>query len=250
MSKLIKIYGERNTNTNYVSKLINLNLEAHLIPGVVPRYIMRFQHKFPGDELIKDAYFRFTFNHNLGWKHSAAKPVSTIANCPLVRNNDVLFLTITKNPYSWLLSLYRRPYHQYYSNKPDFETFLNSSWKTVGRDNTKKRLENPIELWNMKNASYLQLSGLNVLNITTESVFEDPEAVITKISNSFSIRKLSDKFINYDRSTKDSRKDSNYYRDYYLNERWRNELSNNARAIINESVDKKLMAYFGYKLLS
>lgn len=249
LRKLIKVYGERNTNTNYISKLIKLNLNIQEVPGTVPPTIMIMQKILPGNELVRDIYFYFTYNDNLGWKHTCVKPVKALKNYSIVANNDLAFLSITKNPYSWLLSLYRRPYHQYYSDKPDFKSFLQRPWKTIGRDNTENLLRNPIELWNIKNSSYLQLSELNGLNITTESIFQDPKAIIDKISNHFSVKKLSDKFINYDRSTKDKDKDSNWYRDYYLNEKWQDEITSDAIAIINETVDKKLMSYFGYSVL-
>jgi hypothetical protein len=43
MRKQIKIYGERNTSTNYVSELVRLNLDADEMSGVVPRYINAMQ---------------------------------------------------------------------------------------------------------------------------------------------------------------------------------------------------------------
>ena len=53
----------------------------------------------------------------------------------------------------------------------------------------------------------------------------------------------------YEQSTKAENKDSNYYRDYYLNEKWRDKISNEAVSAINERVDKTLMSYFGYRVL-
>ena len=249
MTKLIKIYGERNTNTNYMSKLIELNLDAKEVPGVVSPLIKKMQKILPGNELVKDIYFYLTYKNNLGWKHTCVKPLERLARYKLV-NSDLAFLTITKNPYSWLLSLYRRPYHQYYSNKPSFEMFLRLPWKTIGRDNIDdSMLKNPIELWNIKNNSYLQLSGEKTLNVTSESIFQNPEDIIEKISRQFCIKRLSGGFIDYTRSTKDKSKDSNHYRDYYLNEMWRNEISSEAIAIINETVDQKIMSHFGYSIL-
>ena len=249
MNKLIKIYGERNTNTNYMSKLIKLNLDAHEIPGIVPDTIMKLQKRLPGNELVKDIYFYLTYGKNLGWKHTQVKSIEVLKSYAVLKNYNVAFITITKNPYSWLLSLYRRPYHQYYTEKLDFETFLQRPWETIGRDNVKVSLKSPIELWNIKNLSYLHLKELNGLNIKTESIFEHPGNIIEQISHHFSIKKLSDKFINYDRSTKDESKDSKYYRDYYLNETWRNKISSEAIAIINGTIDKKLMSHFNYNLL-
>ena len=60
MKKLIKIYGERNTNTNYISKLIQLNLNVQEVPGVAPPHIQHLQEMLPGKELVKDLYFYLT----------------------------------------------------------------------------------------------------------------------------------------------------------------------------------------------
>ncbi len=248
MKKMIKIYGERNTNTNYLRRLIELNLDARQIQGVAPQNIMRLQRIFPGQERVKDLYFLFTYKNNLGWKHSYIKEPRIIKRCRLDLDN-LNFITITKNPYSWLLSLHRNSYHQYYKEKPGFEEFLKTPWKTVGRENY-KNLMSPVELWNIKNSSYFKLSSFNCINITTESLFSSPESIINEINTTFSIKKLSSEFINFEKSTKNSKKDSAYYQDYYLKERWRNNLTKNSIAIINEKVDKSLMHKFGYNVLS
>jgi len=251
MGKLIKIYGERNTNTNYMSKLIQLNLHITEIPGVVPPKIRKLWKYLPGKELVRDIYFDLTYSKNLGWKHTCVKSREELNKYKLAGSN-VIFLTITKNPYSWLLSLYRKPYHQYQSltDSPSFETFLQRQWKTVGRDNVKFKLASPMELWNVKNRSYLMLDKINTLNITTEGIFEDAEAIIENISQRFSVERKSANFVNYETSTKDKSKDSAYYREYYLSEKWRDNLSDGAIAIINESIDKELMSHFGYRVLA
>jgi len=249
MSRLIKIYGERNTNTNYLEKLIDLNLAAEQVAGVVPRYIKTIQKILPGKEWLRDYFFAVSPHRNLGWKHSRVMSESELRHYGALER-EICFVSITKNPYSWLLSLYRKPYsHQYSEGRPDFEIFLKTPWKTVARDNCEKLLDSPIALWNIKNASYLQLAKLNGLNITTESTFQNPEYVIEKISNHFSIERLSDEFINYEKSTKDESKNFAYYQDYYLNEKWRDNLSGQATAIINKAVDKNLINYFGYGVL-
>lgn len=244
----IKIYGERNTNTNYLGKLIQLNLDTVEIPGVVPAQIMSLQKKLSGNERVRDLYFKFSFKHNLGWKHSQVRPMALLQKA-LVGQSNVCFISLTKNPYAWLLSLHRNPYHQYYHKKLDFETFLQIPWQTVWRDNCPKKLSSPMELWNTKNGSYLPLAEGNGLNLTTEGLLEDPQQVIEEISQHFNINKRSDIFRNYEKSTKDKRKNFSYYQDYYLNELWREQLSDEAIDIINHSIDSQLMAYFGYKLL-
>lgn len=246
--KVIKIYGERNTNTNYMSKLIELNLKAKELRGIVPHRVSYLQQKLPGRELVRDIYFKLSYRSNLGWKHSCVGSAQKLNKLSIVKSG-ISFISITKNPYSWLLSLYDNPYHQYYNTKPDFKTFLQTPWKTVGRDNVSIVLNNPMELWNIKNSSYLELKELNGLNISTESMFEDPKKVIDKISDHFNIEKYSTSFINYEKSTKDASKNSDYYKEYYLREKWRDLMSKNEIKIINESIDKELMSYFKYEVL-
>ncbi len=215
----------------------------------VPPIIMKMQKFLPGKELVRDIYFHFTYQNNLGWKHTCVKSPEELKQYKLV-NSDLAFLTLTKNPYSWLLSLYRKPYHLDYSDKPNFEAFLRRPWKTVGLDNVSRVLKNPIELWNIKNRSHLHLhKNKNSLNITTESIFENPKEIIKQISLKFPITEKSNIFLNYEKSTKDKSKDSNFYREYYLTEKWRDNLTREAIAIINETIDKELMSHFGYRLL-
>lgn len=231
-----------------MARLIELNLNATQVPGVVPHYVMRLQSFLPGKEWVRDIYFQLTWPMNLGWKHSSVKTPEQFKKYR-PEGSGPIFITITKNPYSWLLSLYRNPYHQHYDDKPAFEDFLRCPWKTVARDNIKKKLRNPIELWNVKNRSYLQLNGKNALNLTAETLFQKPEQVIYQISHQFSIPLKTDGFINFEQSTKDQYKSGTFYREYYLNEIWKKELSKEAVSIINESLDPKLMNHFEYPFL-
>ena len=244
MERLIKLYGERNTNTNYMSRLIGLNLDARELRGTVPKW-MRYLF---GTERQRDLYFEFTYGNNLGWKHSCVKPPDALLKYRLVREKRVAFVSITKNPYSWLLSLHRNHYHQEYREPPSFEEFLTLPWKTVGREECGAVVANPVELWNLKNASYLHLRELGGLNITTESLFEDAEAVIAKIGKHFGIGRRQEAFVNYEVSTKNRDVGPEYYRDYYLNERWAEKLSNESLEIINRTLDRRLVSYFGYEL--
>jgi hypothetical protein len=247
---LLKIYGERNTGTNYLSKLIDLNFRVNELPGVVPARIMYLQNRLPGKELVRDIYFQLTYKQNLGWKHTVVKPAKKLSKYSICKEN-IHFITVTKNPYSWLLSLHARSYHQYYSEKPDFETFLKTPWKTVLRDNAPKLLESPARLWNLKNASYIQLDEkFSTLKLKYEPLLDNPLNILSEIEKEFSFEKKVDRFINYDQSTKEKGKDSEYYRDYYLNERWKEKLTPKSIEMINSLIDPDLMAYFNYEKLS
>lgn len=249
MKKVFKLYGERNTNTRYIETLIRLNLAVEQLEGVVPGHIKSAQKVLPGKEWLRDLYFSLSYKQNLGWKHTRVKSGPELESYDVLKRK-VCFVSVTKNPYSWLLSLHRKPYNQQYQkDKPDFETFLQTPWQTVGRDNCETLLKSPVALWNIKNNAYLQLRSLNGLNITTEQIIQDPESIVKRIAGHFSISKRSDTFLNKEESTKDSSKNFAYYQDYYLNERWRDEISGNAIAIINKEVDRKLMSNFAYKVI-
>jgi len=248
--KLVKIYGERNTGTNYLSQLIRLNLEVEELPGIVPNYIMDIQRLLLGEEVVRDIYFTITCRYNLGWKHTCVKSDEVIKTYGVAKKHNLSFVTVTKNPYSWLLSLYRRPYHQYWREKPNFEKFLRTPWKTVGRDGVRKMLPSPVELWNIKNSSYLKLeNSFPCLNLRYEDVLYDPESAIQLIAETFFYEMRSARFQNLESSTKEGDKDYGFYLDYYLTEEWKNELSPRAISIINERLSSDLMNFFGYYLL-
>jgi len=246
---LLKMYGERNTGTNYLARLIGLNLEVEQIPGVVPDFIRNLQRILPGEELVRDIYFGITFSRNLGWKHSLVKAPEKLAEYRICAKG-VSFVTLTKNPYSWLLSLYRNPYHQYWKSKPDFENFLGSPWRNVGRDNTPREFSSPVELWNRKNVSYMLLcSDFPTLNLRYEDLLENPQVTLEKIAERFSYQWKNGEFVNFNDSTKEKSKDFAFYRDYYLEENWKTELSPRSIEIINSLLDGQVMDYFGYSRL-
>ncbi len=246
----VKLYGERNTGTNYLSRLIALNLDVIEIPGVVPPRVMRLQERLPGEELVRDIYFALNWRRTLGWKHALMKPAHILERYARAFANPVV-VTLTKNPYSWLVSLYRRPYHQQYpQGKPDFETFLRQPWKTVFRDNAPRRLSSPVELWNIKNAAYLTSArALPIVNLTFEALLADPAGIIDDLARRFGWSRLSPDFVNHEASTKESGKDSGFYSDYYARERWKDSLTPQAVALVNERVDQALMRHFGYERL-
>jgi len=247
---LVKVYGERNSGTIYLSELIRLNFVAKELRGFVPWPVTGLQLILPGREAVRDTFFSSTFGSNLGWKHMRVKPVEELQRYSISARR-LHFVTITKNPYSWLLSMHRRPYHQYYESERSFEEFLTAPWQTTGRDGTDQTVANPIELWNIKNKSYLPLnSAFPALNLRYEDVLCDPEQTMNDVAQEFSLQRTSDVFRNFEQSTKDSSKDSNYYRDYYLNERWRDKLSVAAIEIINQHLDRELVRTYGYDILT
>jgi len=247
----LKIYAERNTGSRYLQYLVDQNLKVNKFQK--PAYLSWILGHISGQSqksAINDFYHSVSFSRNFGWKHSCVKPAETLQRTKLVRNKQVKFISITKNPYSWLLSLHRRPYTQHYNNKkPEFEDFLVTPWKPVKRDNLTGDIPSPMHLWNIKNASYTELRGLDYVALRFEDLLADPERVLTEVAENLNLSWRRSSFSNYDESTKNTDQTTRDYQQYYLGERWRSKLSSNAIALINDGIDRGLMKRYGYDLL-
>jgi hypothetical protein len=86
MLKKFTIYGERNSGTNYLEQLINLNFDVEL-----------------------------TWEY--GWKHFFG--FNDLSN-----SDNTLFIGIVRNPYDWINSMYRHPYHFSKEITHNLESFL------------------------------------------------------------------------------------------------------------------------------
>ncbi len=247
MSQLphIKVMGERNSGTNYLDQLLALNFDCKLLPGSPHRRVplKRF-------ELSHDLYFRFTKQSNLGWKHSMAPDQKLIDRFRYL--DQLLIIFMVKNPYSFILSLYKRPYQYIGEKKDSLEEFLKTDWRTTGRENwSRDRFENPVELWNLKTQSYLRFTNRNKghsMLLRYEDLISEPREALLKVSKR--IRQDLLEFKNIQRSTKEDKgKDFDYYRQYYLAEKWREDLSAAQIEIINSALDPNLVKELGYRIL-
>lgn len=259
MKILIKIYGERNTGTNYLDHLIRLNLDAKTLRGKVPGFIrslgITIQTKMPNlskeyfiFEMFEDVYFKMSSSYNLGWKHKLIIPQS-IEEMKQYKNS-LYVIILTRNPYSWLLSLHQNPYGPQ-SIHASFEQFLTEPFKTLKRENHPEPFENPIMLWNEKNKSYIQIKNcLPSIIVKFEDLLLDPESVVDFISGQFKIKRKDVDFKNKTESTKEKDKDFHYYQNYYLKEIWKEKLDKNSINVINHYLDENLLNYFDYKIIS
>ena len=232
MKNYVKIFGERNTNTNYLSQLIDLNFDLVQRKGTVPKAINSFNRiLFNNSEWYKNIYFSLTEHVNLGWKHKCIDPEAFSSS-----DKSLLIVTLTKNPYAWLLSMYRNPYHMAVNPNWSFSEFLRSEIVPLTRENLKDQKKiNIIELWNIKNRSYLDIEHPYKLNLKSIDLITNTESILSLIKNHFSIKYISGKFEDFSRSTKDKSKDKLSEADY---------------AFINDSLDHTVVDSFGLNYIS
>lgn len=242
--KLIKIYGERNSGTNYLEQLIALNFEASVLRYVPSLLVGQFLKR----EFVVDGLTWVNRKRWLGWKHGVP-PIDAIN----AFEGNLSVLTITKNPYTFLLSLHRNPYHNRSLGSLSFSDFIRSPWKPVYRDRWSFRpFANPIDLWNEKNKSYFDLRhhvDKDVVSLTYESLLRDFDMVMERMATRLNLRVKNHKISQLSRSAKSTEQTFDDYRSYYLGQHWRALLLSEDIAYINQFLDRQVVNNIGYELL-
>ena len=88
-----------------------------------------------------------------------------------------------------------------------------------------------------------------VENLTYEGLLEDPQNVLFQIAEKYDIGLIGSEITNVVRSTKNQAKGYEYYRDYYINERWQEALSRDDIIFINSQLDRSVVQNFGYRII-
>lgn len=257
-SLCVKIFGERNTGTNHLSKLIRKNFPGLAVNnGTDPRgksklvlwrrkLLRRYVPGGRGHDIVErdiDRHFEAHRSELLAWKHACLgeEVIAGLPDCPRYH-----YVALVKNPYSWLLSLHRRPYHG--QRRPEsFEAFLRTPWPTVGREHRPGGFAGPVQMWNEKTRGYLLLGQRRSTTILRyEDLVAAPAAAMARIAADAGLPFDEARFEDNTSSTKDRDKDSAWYRDYYMNERWREKLTERAVALIDAELDHELARRLAY----
>jgi len=238
----VKIFGERNSGTNYVAQLLEINFPIKILSGSPPYW---WERRFGLGNLSMSGYFFLTGSSNLGWKHA----VPTLRQAQL---NDNVFVILTKNPYSWLLSLHKRPYHNWQAREIPFSEFIREPWSVMACEGLQGMVSTPVDLWNRKHGAYLMLAKNARFGIVSryEDILADPENFLLKFSkvSNLSINNHV-KFITHGAKSKDREKSSDYYKRYYLDEMWKNKLTTSDITYINQSLDAVIVNELGYTMI-
>jgi hypothetical protein len=255
----LKIYGERNTGTNYLAMLTEHNLCARVLPGRVDdhdtltqltrrlsRFLPALTHRW--HEAARDRFFEASFNDNLGWKHMNPDP-DRIGPDALA---SVRFLMVVKNPYAWLLSLYQRPYHVG-ARDTRFEEFLQRHLMVMQRrENIGPDPLQPVEIWNRKMRGYMRLreEADHAVIVRYEDFLTDEMGTLERVAAELGIA-MRDRYVPVLEGVKNDDMEISHtdYADYYLSESWRRKLSPEALEIINAMLAPEIVEAFGYEII-
>lgn len=237
------MFGERNSGTTFTEALLAGNLAMRVLPGGVP-WLLYQGLPF---EWVRDGWFYWTEKKNLGWKHGF--PMENLIR-DFAGKHPLAVVGVCKNPYSWLLSLYRNPYHLD-GKCQTFTAFLKAPCSVVGREHAGEAFKNPIELWNAKNRAFFELSEseLPVLLLRYEDILAEPEFSVERVASVCKLNRVKP-FRGVELSTK-GEKERHFedYRSYYLDEKWRVELTEEDIERINRDIDSELCGKLGYAII-
>ena len=247
----IKVFGERNTGTNWLENLLMQNYDAPVIHhrGIISQEMTDLERKFLAslprvqqlfmEEKIKDAIFETKGSKLFGWKHSSVLS-ENINKHP--KFNETGFIFLVKNPFSFIKSLHKRPYNTLINVPKKVDDFIITPWPTLHRDYTcSPLLETPVELWNYKVSSYCNFldSHKNALLLRYESLLENHELLFSLVEEKFKLKPKTRLPIL--KSTKFDKLNTDDYRNKYLNTNPSSGLRLNSIDLINSVLDDRLV---------
>lgn len=258
---LVKVFGERNTGTRALLQMLRRSGEVTLrmagagSPAEQRRRTeleARISEQFTGAwrKLYMDA-LRDNLRHRtdplLTWKHAAPEWHQSYAD----ERASVIFMV--RNPYSWVLSMVRRPYHIAGRRSAGLEELLTRPWLTQRRDNTEILLPDVMALWHAKLEAYRRFTvqakahGVNTGVLNFENFVADPVASAKAALRHCGI--ATENLRPARRNTKNSEQHLSEIQAYYAREGWRADLTRRSVAMINSRMDWDMAGEFGYRRL-
>jgi hypothetical protein len=251
----LKIFGERNTGTNALAQLIKKNIGEILCPGVAREVVADWPARLRSIAGFDEPY-RLFLQHAMIDDIFSAMPAECAFKhtapefSPRFIEQEVGIIFLVKNPYSWLVSMFRRPHGMLLPKVDDFSLFLRRPWLTLTRDNLPRVLASPVEMWNRKVAAYCRFAtaaaqqGLPFCILKFEDFVHDQLAALRTIRTVFGFPdELAVPIVS---STKEPGLDMHYYRMYYSTEAWRSSFSSADLAFCLAAIDWLLAATFAY----
>ena len=191
--KYIKIFGERNTGTNFFNEVLRLNTNCVILENGSNRRANARLASIKGldqstrelaMERLIDMERKNDFLSDFGWKHANVN-ARALRVSPLFK--DTFFIFLVRNPFKFIVSLFKRPYNLFPRPSGTLHEFINSPLIANARDGfIDDFIESPVELWNKKVASYhrsLDVMPSQSILIFYEELVASPEGELAKLKS-------------------------------------------------------------------
>lgn len=248
----VKIFGERNTATNALGRIVTDNSASEILPSTeydidpdASRRAWAEENRKNRERALDDIYSGVP--DTSAWKHAATNfdDVSSF--------EGTLVLFCLKNPASWLTSLFRNPYHALVDLPDRIADFVDVEWPTPARERLGEATFRPLELYNAKIRCYLEMADrldsahVPYLFIRQEDLLLNPSQAIRPLAPL--LDRPRRRFRTRSRSAKNGWMPIFFTRRYYARERWRQQLDG-LEPVINAEVDWSAIQPFGYEPLT
>lgn len=219
----IKIHGLQRTGTNYVAKIL-------------------------GDNLLETEVL---INAG-GWKHGHYC-------APWTLGREVHVIAVTKNPYAWLVSLYR-----YWKNGPtgpdlssvSFNDFVRrpAIFEEAAGTPFLLRASNPVQHWNNMNFHWLSIRMNQKLSLVVpyEAFLFNTCETIKSVGSEFNL-KTNETLINCDNVCEPGEETPKIGsevwqdREYYVSQQYMNEFNQSLLDFVNKELDYNVLHTLGYQ---
>lgn len=253
----VKVFGERNTGTRALIRMLGAQDSVTLRPEGVPAALnlagnrgLRGQIDTMFTGKLRRQYHDAVLDMEhegacptLDWKHAAPRWGKGFVE----HRAHVVFCV--RDPYSWVISLAKHPYHRHEKVR-NLAEFIERPWLTMRRDNLAPILVSPLELWNQKGRAYLRFrrgAEVPVEEIKFETFVEAPVQEVERVLNAFAIPFEVVREVAV--STKDAKTSYAEIAAEYRHCAWRRELTHDVVLAINERLDWDVADSFGYTRL-
>ena len=254
MVKYGKIFGERNSGTNFVLNLLSTNCAIQLL-GNTTRLTEIEQTELKTlpiglrvvyrERILDRNHFR-DFGKNLGWKHACVSG-EVIRVVPIAEQTAFLFMV--RHPAFWISSMFRRPHHAFMPPPKTLEEFITTPWLTTRRDCCEQvLLPSPLDLWNHKVGSYLSASRqlAKAVIIRHEDIARDFKTIFKPIED-LGIEVRSKQNFTANANIKEKEKTYEYYQAQVQKDP-RTTVSETALRLIRERINPATAAALDYAL--
>lgn len=257
----LKIFGERNTGTNFLEDTLSASVDIPVVPGFLPKIISSYPHRLLRRtlphalrasivETLQDVGYVALRRRYGYWKHAIVVDANH-AGAALPADDG--YICLVKHPVAWMLSLKRRPYCTLVD--PDriktmpLAEFAAMQWRPIRRENKPGIFANVFEMWNEKVRSYLDLARKrDTVVVTYEDLLREPQRTLDQIATHFSFVPRVSGWKMPVHSTKKDAKTTEDYVEYYVQEKWRENVDGNVWDVAVRELDRELLNLFDYKL--
>lgn len=244
----VKIFGERNSGTNYLETLINHNFIAQQLRGGHGKIVLFMKALGKGSAeaaFFHDLEMRRLQRSEFGWKH-ASPPLADVEAAE--HTPHTLFILLAKHPVFWLKSLHARPYRRI-DKTLDFAAFIRTPFPLSEADGLGDiAVQSPVHMLRLKIEGYMRLEDRQTtcVRMQYERLLSDFEAELDRLSP-YLLRR-GDGFVNLDTGVKNQRETLGFYKSKYDLTKVSDGIDAETLTYIRDVLGTACLSYFGYEL--